>query len=116
MSNENKISNNILHTVNETINKLHNVDDDFLNKIGIDFCQILEQLNDGVLIFNHDGWVYVWNKEVEKITGIMKKEAISHFLFDLTLNFVDPNTIKLKDIESTLDFCKNNNENRPLIP
>lgn len=44
---------------------------------------IVQQLQDGIIVFKKSGKIIIWNSGMENLTGIMAKDAINHKLYDL---------------------------------
>jgi len=54
-----------------------------------DFPNILDNLNDGLYLVDHNRRITYWNKAAERITGFKREEVIGHFCSDNLLIHVD---------------------------
>jgi len=52
------------------------------------FRSLIEQSYDGVMLTDHKGRINIWNKSMERITGIQLEEIQGHYLWDLTNNLI----------------------------
>jgi PAS domain S-box-containing protein len=58
------------------------------------FREIIDQINDGISVYNEQGEIVVWNKGAEKITGLTIDDAINKNMEDIQYRFAPP---ELKD-------------------
>ncbi|MDF1551002.1 MAG: PAS domain S-box protein, partial [Bacteroidales bacterium] len=61
------------------------------------FKEIINQINDGIIVFDEHGKIIVWNRGSEKIFGIKTDEALKHNIIDIQYQF-SPSTTKDKEI------------------
>jgi len=54
------------------------------------FRAVFEKSNDGILIFDDQGYIVEINESLEKITGFRKKECIGNLVWDVQSQFVHP--------------------------
>ena len=60
------------------------------------FKEIINQINDGITVFDEQGTIIVWNKGAEKITGIKAIDAINKNIVDVRYQMA-PTVLKDKD-------------------
>lgn len=54
-----------------------------LNESEIKLKKIINQISDGIIIYEQSGKIVIWNSGVEKITGISRDKALGRFLYDV---------------------------------
>ncbi len=54
-----------------------------LNKSEAKLKNIIDQISDGIIVYEQDGTVVIWNSSAEMITGIKRKDALGRLLYEL---------------------------------
>ena len=54
-----------------------------LNDSEIKLKKIIDQISDGILIYELDGKIIIWNSGAENITGVKTEDALGRLLYDL---------------------------------
>jgi PAS domain S-box-containing protein len=68
----------------------------------VKFKEIIQQTNDGIVVFNEQKKIVIWNKGAEKIIGLSARKAINQNLVDIQYGFVPPHLKDKKLIDSLL--------------
>jgi len=66
------------------------------------FKEIINQINDGIAVFNEQGKIVIWNKGIEKITGLKSTEVIDQNMADIQYQLFVPYTREKSSVQSTL--------------
>jgi PAS domain S-box-containing protein len=61
-----------------------------LQESEIKFREIINQINDGIVVFDEQGEIIIWNKGAELISGIKSKDAIHQNVADIPCQFASP--------------------------
>ena len=56
----------------------------------VKFKEIIQQTNDGIVVFNEQKKIVIWNKGAENIIGLSAKKAIQQNIVDIQYKFVPP--------------------------
>ena len=54
------------------------------------FKEIINQINDGIVVFNEQGKIVIWNKGVEKIFGLKAVDVLNSNIIDIQYQFAPP--------------------------
>lgn len=54
-----------------------------LNDSEIQMKKIIDQISDGIIIYEQSGKIVIWNSGVEKMTGMKRENALGRFLYDV---------------------------------
>lgn len=54
-----------------------------LNESEVKLKKIIDQITDGIIIYEQSGKIIIWNSGAEKITGIKREDALGQLLYEL---------------------------------
>lgn len=66
------------------------------------FKEIINQINDGIIVFDEQGKIIVWNKGATNITGLKADETINKNIIDVRYQFTPPSIRDRAQIEDTI--------------
>ncbi len=66
------------------------------------FREIIDQINDGITVFDERGKILIWNKGSENISGIKSEEAINKNIVDVRYQFSPPDSKDRTKIEDRI--------------
>ncbi|HZL11526.1 MAG TPA: PAS domain-containing sensor histidine kinase [Prolixibacteraceae bacterium] len=66
------------------------------------FKEIIQQINDGIVVFDEQGKIVVWNQGAENIFGIATEEAMNITIADVQYQFTPAESRDKKQIENKL--------------
>lgn len=71
------------------------------------FREIIRQTNDGIVVFNEQKKIVIWNKGAEKIFGVSAAETINTNVVDHQFNFVPPSLKNKKLLDGMISGILN---------
>lgn len=66
------------------------------------FREIIDQIYDGITVFDENGKILIWNKGSENISGIKSEEAINKNIVDIRYQFTPPDSRDKTKIENRI--------------
>jgi PAS domain S-box-containing protein len=66
------------------------------------FKEIIYQINDGIIAFDEEGKICIWNKGAENISGLKANETINRNIVDVRYQFTPPEIRDRARIENTI--------------
>jgi PAS domain S-box-containing protein len=66
------------------------------------FKEIINQINDGIIVFDEQGNIIIWNKGAEKICGINAKDILNKSIVDFRYQLTPPKLRDRSQIEKTI--------------
>ncbi len=66
------------------------------------FKEIIDQINDGIIVFDEEGKIFIWNQGIEEISGLKAKETINKNIVDIHYQFTPQGQRDRKEIEKTI--------------
>jgi len=66
------------------------------------FREIINQINDGIIVFDEEGKIIIWNKGAEKICGINSNDILNKSIVDFRYQVTPPGLKDREQIEKTI--------------
>jgi PAS domain S-box-containing protein len=66
------------------------------------FKEIINQINDGIIVFNELGKIIIWNNGATKISGLKSEETIGRNIIDVRYQFTPPSVRDRAQIEKNI--------------
>ena len=66
------------------------------------FREIINQINDGIIVFDEQGKIIIWNKGAEKICGINSNDILNKSIVDFRYQVTPPELKDREQIEKTM--------------
>jgi len=66
------------------------------------FKEIIDQINDGIIVFDKQGKIIIWNQGMEKINGLKASDTINKNIVDIRYQFTPKEKRDRKKIEETI--------------
>jgi PAS domain S-box-containing protein len=66
------------------------------------FKEIVDQINDGIIVYDEQGKIVIWNQGTEKISGVKAEDAIDKNIVDIRYQFTPPEIRDRTKIESRI--------------
>ena len=66
------------------------------------FKEIINQINDGIIVFDEQGKIIIWNKGATNISGLKADETINRNIVDVRYQFTPPSIRDRAQIENTI--------------
>ena len=67
------------------------------------FKEIIDQINDGIIVFDEKGKIFIWNQGIEEISGLKARETINKNIVDIRYQFTPPEIRDRTQIENTIN-------------
>ncbi len=68
----------------------------------IKFKEIIDQINDGIVVFDEQGEIIIWNKGAEQICGLKAKDVLNKYVVDVQVQIAPPHLNDRTRIEKVI--------------
>lgn len=66
------------------------------------FREIIDQIYDGILVFDEKGKIIIWNRGAEHLTGLYKRDVLNRNIVDIQYQLIPPQVRDREQIENAI--------------